>query len=74
MGGKSSKPEVKTNAGAIINELQIHQAEVINTDLIVILYIIAIVHLIQLVMAIYKMWTRNLKKRYLTRAKSVEIL
>lgn len=74
MGGKTSKPEVKDNAGSIINEVEIHQAQIVNSDLIFILYVIAIVHIIQLVMTFYKIWSKNMKKRYLTRARSVEIL
>lgn len=74
MGGKTSKPVVKDNAGSIINEIEIHQAEITNSDLIFILYVVAIVHVIQLVLAIYKMWSKNMKKRYMARAKSVELL
>ena len=74
MGGKSSKPVIKDNAGSIINEIDIHQAEITNTDLIFILYVVAIVHVIQLVMAIYKMWSKNMKKRYMARAKSMDQL
>jgi len=74
MGGKTSKPLVKDSAAAVINQIEIHQAEIVNADLITILYIIAAVHILQLCITLYKIWSKNLKKRYLTRAKSTEIL
>lgn len=74
MGGKTTKPVVQDSAAAVINEIEIHQAEIVNADLITILYIIALAHILQLIMFLFKIWRRNLKKKYLNRANSVEIL
>lgn len=75
MGGKPVKPSVvQDNTGSIVNEVQIHQAEIVNPDLKYILYMLVTIQIIQLFIVFYKVWARNLKKKYVTRAKSMELL
>lgn len=72
MGKTVSKPSA--NSGTVVNTVEIHQAEVVNSDLFIILYIIVIISAIKLTFQIYKMWQRNLKRRYITRAQSVDLV
>lgn len=68
----SSKPE---NSGTVVNDIEIiNQAEIVNKDIIVLIYIIVCVHIIKLSISLYKMWQRNLKKRYVQRAQSTDKL
>lgn len=61
--------------GTVINEVEIHQAEVVNKDLKIVLYLLLVtIQLIQLIMVIYKIWCKNLKKKYLKRAQSQELI
>lgn len=75
--GQSPPPKQNANqqtTGTVINEVQIHQAEIVNEDLKAVLYILAATHIIQLIIVFYKIWAKNLKKKYLERSKSVELL
>lgn len=68
MGKQSSKPIKNENSGGIVNEIQIHQAEIVNSEIPVILYCLLLIQILQLLITFYKMWKRNLKKRYLIKA------
>lgn len=75
MGKTASKPS--DNSGTVVNTVEvneIHQAEVVNSDLFIILYIIVIMSATKLTIQLYKMWQRNLKRRYMTRAQSVDLV
>jgi len=61
MGSKTSKPE---NTGTVINDIQIQPASVENTDLIVCIYIITALLIVQFVYKLYKIFHRNMKKKY----------
>jgi len=71
-----AKPSVKTaeNTGAIVNEIEVHQAEVVNTDLTILLYLIFISQVLNLLIKIYKAWQKNLKRKYADRYKSADQL
>lgn len=74
MGKTQSKTTKSDNAGTIVNSIDIQQAEIVNADLIWILYILATIQSIRLVIVLYKMWQRNMKKRYIKRAQSQELI
>lgn len=74
MGTTPSKQASQQTTGTVINEVEIHQAEIVNSDIRIVLYLIVIILVIQMVMTIYKMWCKNLKRKYLARAPSRELL
>lgn len=71
MGKGQSK--VSDNSGTVINKVEvstIHQAEVVNTELFVILYILVAICAANMVMKIYKAWKLNIRKKYMRQAVS----
>lgn len=68
MGARTSK----SNTGAVQNEIQIYNAELSNQDIIILLYIIALVGLANLTLNLYKMWKRSLKRKYMQRTMSTD--
>lgn len=65
MGGKSSKEAVKSD-GVVNNNIKISDTvSVHNDELITLLRIIVALMILNLLYTIYKMYARNMKKRYL---------
>lgn len=73
--GKTQSKAVD-NTGTVQNniELEIHQAEIVNTELFIILYIMLVIQVANLACKIYKAWHHNLKRRYITRAQSIDLV
>lgn len=74
MGKTQSKAPKIDNTGTVINTIDVHQAEIVNADVIWILYLLAIIQTVQLVIVLIKVWQRNLKKKYMQRSKSQELI
>lgn len=62
MGKTNSKQA--NNAGTVVNEIEIHQAEIVNTELFVLLYVIVFLCVVKVLLELQKKWRRSLKKRY----------
>lgn len=72
--GKTQSRE-QSNAGTVVNTVEvneIHKAEVVNSELFIILYMMLTLCVINLTIKVYKLWQKNLKRRYITRALSTE--
>lgn len=72
--GKTQSKQVD-NTGTVVNTVEIsevHQAELIDTELFVLLYILVILGLINLLIRLYKVWQRNMKRKYVRRAASMD--
>jgi len=63
MGNQQPKATVQ-NAGTVVNEVQIQPATLENTDLILCVYVITFAVIAQIIYKIYKIYHKNLKKRY----------
>jgi len=63
MGNSQPKATVQ-NAGTVINEVEVQPATLENTDIILCLYIITFAVVIQFIYKVYKIYHKNLKKRY----------
>lgn len=65
MGGKSSKEVVKSD-GVVNNNIKISDTvSVHNDELIMLLRIIVALMIVNIIYMLYKMYFRNMKKRYL---------
>lgn len=74
--GKTQSRQAE-NLGAVVNTVEInevHQAEVVNTELFVALYILVALSIIKLVIQMYKLWKNNLKRKYMRRAVSMDVV
>lgn len=74
MGNYKTKTAAPTNTGTVVNTVDIHLAHIVNQDLQVILFMLVTIQMIQLGITIYRMWRSNIKKKYLQRTKSMELL
>lgn len=63
MGGTKSKTD---NSGTVVNDIQIQPASIENTDLIVCVHLITAILIIQFLYKIYKIFHKNIKKKYVT--------
>lgn len=63
MGSEQSKSH---NSGTVINDIAIQPATIENTDIIVCLFIITFYMTCQFIYKIYKIFHRNIKKKYVT--------
>jgi len=61
MGGKHSNVD---NTGTVINDIQIQPATLENSDLILCVYVITVVLVINFAYKIYKIFHKNMKKKY----------
>jgi hypothetical protein len=71
MGKQQSKAVEQT--GTVVNNVElndIHQAEVVNSDLILLMYVLAIIQILSFIAKVYKMWKKHLKGKYLKRSQS----
>lgn len=64
MGKPQSK--VQDNTGTVVNDIQIQPATIENTDLVVCIHIITVILALQLIYKAYKIFHKNLKKKYVT--------
>lgn len=74
--GKTQSRQAE-NLGAVVNTVEInevHQAEVVNTELFVALYILVALSIIKLTIQMYKLWKNNLKRKYMRRAVSMDVV
>lgn len=74
--GKTQSRQAE-NTGAVVNTVEInevHQAEVVNTELFVALYILVALSIIKLTIQMYKLWKNNLKRKYMRRAVSMDVV
>jgi len=64
MGKSQSKAH--DNSGTVVNDIQIQPATIENTDLLVCVHIITVILSLQFIYKIYKLFHRNIKKKYAT--------
>lgn len=73
MGGSKSKVD-RSNAN-VINDITVDEKLTVNTSTIeVLLVVICVLLIIQILMRVYKMHTHKLRKKYLTRAASLNAI
>lgn len=68
MGTTNSKSDTDT----VHNEIIVHQTELTNSDLIMLMYVICIFVVIKFVLSAYKTWHRTLKKRYMAKVHTID--
>lgn len=59
------------NTAKVLNDIE---AKLVNTALFVLLYVMVAVLIIYLLSKLYKVWHRNVKHRYVTRAQSLDLV
>lgn len=73
MGGTTSKIN-RPNAN-VVNDITVDEKLTVNTSTIeIFLLIICVLLMIQIVMRLYKIHTHKMRKRYLTRAASLNVI
>lgn len=61
MGGKSTKVD---NEGNIVNTIEVQPATLTNVDILICLYIITTLSILSFLYKLYKVWHKNIKKKY----------
>lgn len=74
MGKSQSKPT--DNSGTVVNNVavKVQQAEIVDSELFTLLYILVAIQIMSCIYKLYKTWHRHVKRRYVTRAPSMDLV
>lgn len=74
MGKSQSK--ATDNSGTVVNnvEVKLQQAEIVDSELFALLYILVTIQIMSFIYKLYKTWHRSVKRRYITRAPSMDLV